>query len=196
MLIWALNLTFACVNVLPGLSATDLSNPAVFWEVSWWTPHLGKYYIRLTQMPIICFLRAAAVSVTLHSLVFHYLCTISEQCQVPPQGVACTNRPSHQGIPQFALYHWLQPHHSASGKNTVSEIHDCTAVAAAQSYRFCNNKVPTGGMWLNLHHVLSVVTSQQKLWRVFCRSYDNFCSVHLPLCSMFQHVAFIIIISV
>lgn len=38
-----------CVNVSPGLGSTDLSNPAVFWEVSWWAPHSGKYFRRFER---------------------------------------------------------------------------------------------------------------------------------------------------
>lgn len=56
----------------------------------------------LTYLPLLC------------------VCVISEQCQVPTQGVAGANCPSHQGLPQFALHHRLQPHHSASGKNAIS----------------------------------------------------------------------------
>lgn len=64
------------------------------------------------------------ISVTLHSLAFrHRLCVISEQCQVPTQGATCTDRPSHQGLPQFAVHHRLQPHHSASGKSTILKTH-------------------------------------------------------------------------
>lgn len=61
----------------------------------------------------------------LHRLLFSFLqiflcvCVISEQCQVPSQGAACADRASHQGLPQSALHHRLQPHHSSSGKNSI-----------------------------------------------------------------------------
>lgn len=79
------------------------------------------------ELPSVCLMRNSSISVTLHSFSFHCfslcvcVCVISEQCQVSTQGAPRTNRPSHQGLPQFALHHRLQPHHSASGKNTAGK---------------------------------------------------------------------------
>lgn len=114
------------VNVSPGLSATDTSHPAVFWKVSWWTPHLGKCFSHIERAAK-CMFNEKLLDLCQSSLIcfplffFVCVCVISEQCQVSTQGAPRTNRPSHQGLPQFALHHRLQPHHSASGKNTAGK---------------------------------------------------------------------------
>lgn len=64
-----------CVNLSAGLSATDSSDPAVFWEVSGWPPHLGKY----VSLPGVCITRRSLLSVTLRSPALHpYLCVWSQ----------------------------------------------------------------------------------------------------------------------
>lgn len=64
-----------CVNLSAGLSATDSSDPAVFWEVSGWPPHLGKY----VSLPGVCITRCSLLSVTLRSPALHpYLCVWSQ----------------------------------------------------------------------------------------------------------------------
>ena len=147
-MVWpaVLNLTVCVikpVNVSPGLSATDTSDPAVFWKVSWWTPHPGKCFshiertakcmfdyklLDLCHSSLICFPLFSCLCVCV------CVCVISEQCQVSTQGAPCANRPSHQGLPQFALHHRLQPHHSASGKNTAGKPRTALPSAIVWSY--------------------------------------------------------------
>lgn len=149
---------FACVNVFPGLSPTDLSDPVVFWEVSWWTPHLGKYYSRLERNAS-CVYWEPPQFPSLYSHFFSAACVWS-QSSAKYLHKELPVRIAHRikGFRSLPFIIGCNPTILQVVRTQSGNIHMCTAVAAAQSHRFNKKKHGscTGGMWLNLDLVLTV----------------------------------------